>query len=93
MPGATQKQYSLRFTHNGRISLNKPLSRSLNYAIGLTASDSESWTSSIVSADGGKAIITSLTDGYYRVPYITDSYRAAGGTNRIGKFASVTFEK
>lgn len=23
----TQKQYSLRFTHNGRISLNKPLSR------------------------------------------------------------------
>lgn len=46
-----------------------------------------------MSADGGKAIITSLTDGYYRVPYITDSYRAAGGTNRIGKFASVTFEK
>ena len=76
----SRKQYSMRFTHNGRISLNKPLSRSLTYAVGLTLSNSESWTSSIVSADGGKAIITSLTDGYYRVPYITESYRAAGGT-------------
>lgn len=76
----SQKQYSLRFTHNGRISLNKPLSRSLNYAVGLTVSNTESWTSSIVAADGGLPVITSLTNGYYQVPYITESYRAAGGT-------------
>ena len=75
-----QKQYSVRFTHNGRISLNKLFSRSLNYAMGLSLSNSESWTSSIVSADGGLPVITSLTEGYYRVPYITDSYRATGGT-------------
>ena len=76
----SQKQYSLRFTHNGRISLNKPLSRSLNYAVGLTVSNTESWTSSIVAADGGLPVITSFTNGYYQVPYITESYRAAGGT-------------
>ena len=75
-----QKQYSLRLAHNGRLSLNKPLSRSLTYAVGLTLSSSNSWTSSIVSADGGLPIITSLTDGYYQVPYITKSYRASGST-------------
>ncbi len=75
-----QKQYSLRLAHNGRLSLNKPLSRSLTYALGLTLSNSNSWTSSIVSADGGLPIITSLTDGYYQVPYITSSYRASGST-------------
>ena len=75
-----QKQYSLRLSHNGRLSLNKPFSRSLTYALGLTLSNSNSWTSSIVSADGGLPIITSLTDGYYQVPYITSSYRAGGST-------------
>ena len=76
----SQKQTSLRLTHNGRISLNKPLSRSLTYAFGLTLSDAESYTSSIVSADGGMPVITSLTDGYSLVPWITASYRAGGGT-------------
>jgi len=75
-----QEQYSLRLAHNGRLSLNKLLSRSLTYAVGLSLSHSNSWTSSIVSADGGLPIITSLTDGYYQVPYITNSYRASGRT-------------
>ena len=75
----TQKQYSIRLTHNGRLSLNKIFSRSLTYALGLTMSDNESRTSSIVSADGGLPVITSLTAGYYQVPYITESYRAGGG--------------
>ena len=75
-----QKQYSLRLAHNGRLSLNKALSRSLTYAMGLSLSSSNSWTSSIVSADGGLPIITSLTDGYYQVPWITSSYRASGTT-------------
>ena len=76
----SQKQYSVRLTHNGRISLNKPLSRSLTYALGLTLSNTETRTSSIVSADGGMPVITSLVNGYYQVPYITESYRAGGGT-------------
>ena len=75
-----QQQYTLRFSHNGRISLGKPLSRSISYAFGLSYSNTNSWTSSIVSAGGGMPVITSLVDGYYRVPYITDSYRATGGT-------------
>ena len=75
-----QQQYTLRLSHNGRISLGKLLSRSLSYAVGFTYSNTNSWTSSIVSADGGLPVISSLTDGYYRVPYITESYRAAGGT-------------
>ena len=76
----SQKQYSLRFSHKGRISFNKKFSRSLNYAVGISYSNNESYTSSIVSAGGGMPVITSLTSGYYQVPYITDSYRAGGGT-------------
>lgn len=75
-----QKQYNIRLTHSGRITLNKMFSRSLNYAFGYSMSNSNSWTSSIVSADGGMPVITSLADGYYKVPYITESYRAKGGT-------------
>ena len=77
----SQEQYTIRLTHNGRLSLNKKLSRSLTYALGFTLTNSESRTSSIVSAGGGLPVITSLTDGYYKVPYLTDSYRAGGGTS------------
>lgn len=76
----SQKQTSFRLTHKGRISFNKKFSRSLNYAIGLSYANNDTRTSSIVSAGGGMPVITSLTDGYYQVPYITDSYRAGGGT-------------
>ena len=77
---SSQKQYSVRLTHNGRISLNKLFSRSINYAVGLSVGENESRTSSIVEAKGGSPIITSLTSGYYQVPYVTNSYRASGGT-------------
>lgn len=75
-----QKQYTLRFSHNGRLSPNKKLSRSLNYSLGFSMTESDSWTSSIVATDGGMPVISSLVDGYYQVPYITESYRAKGGT-------------
>lgn len=76
----SQKQTSFRLTHKGRISFNKKFSRSLNYALGFSYANNDTRTSSIVSAGGGMPVITSLTDGYYQVPYITDSYRAGGGT-------------
>ena len=76
----SQKQASLRFTHKGRLSFNKKFSRSLNYAIGVSYSANETRTSSIVQASGGYAVVNSLTDGYYQVPYVTSSYRASGGT-------------
>lgn len=75
-----QKQYTVRLSHNGRLSPNMKLSRSINYSLGFTLTESDSWTSSIVSTDGGLPIISSLVNGYYQVPYITESYRAAGGT-------------
>ena len=97
----SQKQYSVRMTHNGRLSLNKKFSRSLNYAVGLTLSQSESRTSSIVTAGGGLPVITSLTSGYYQVPYLTSSYRAGGGTvsapvsfySKVGNVFTVTGRK
>lgn len=75
-----QNQYTLRLSHNGKISPNKKLSRSISYSLGFSMTESDSWTSSIVSTDGGMPVISSLVDGYYQVPYITESYRARGGT-------------
>ncbi|MCF0167546.1 MAG: TonB-dependent receptor [Bacteroidales bacterium] len=75
----SQKQNTIRFSHNGKLSFNKKLSRTLSYALGFSASQNDSRTSAIVAADGGLAVISSLTDGYYQVPYITESYRAEGG--------------
>lgn len=86
-----QTQYTLRFSHNGRISMNKRFSRSINYAFGLSYGNTDSWKSAIVPSNGGRPIITSLVDGYYKVPYITDSYRARGGTRSrpVSIFAKV----
>lgn len=94
----SQKQWSVRMTHNGRFSFNRPWSRSLHYALGLTVGDNETRKSAIVAAGGGLPVITSLTDGYSVVPWITDSYRASGGTlsrpvnfyAKVGNVASVT---
>ncbi len=94
----SQKQFTARITHNGRFSFNTPWSRSVNYALGLTINNNETRKSAIVSASGGLPVITSLTDGYSTVPWLTDSYRASGGTisrpvnfyAKIGNVASVT---
>jgi outer membrane receptor for ferrienterochelin and colicin len=76
----TQKSQSLRLSHNGRISVNSKLMRTLSYSVGYSHSINESRNSTIVSAGGGMPVITSLTPGYSAVPYITNSYRASGGT-------------
>ena len=96
-----QQQYAVRLSHSGKLFLNKFLSRTLSYAVGFSSSNTKSWTSSIVSADGGLPIITSLTDGYSQVPYITTSYRAKGGTvsrpmnfySKVGNVFSVDGKK
>ena len=94
----SQKQFTARITHNGRFSFNTPWSRSLNYALGLTVTNNESRKSALVAAGGGLPVITSLTEGYSTVPWLTDSYRASGGTisrpitfyAKVGNVASVT---
>ncbi|MBP5397347.1 MAG: TonB-dependent receptor [Bacteroidales bacterium] len=75
-----EKQFTVRASHTGRVSFNKPWSRSFNYALGFSYTDKRSEKTAIVQADGGKPIITALSDGYFQVPYITESYLAAGGT-------------
>lgn len=74
-----QKSRSIRVSHNGRLSVNAKLMRTLSYSLGFSESITESTTSTIVAAGGGLPIITSLTPGYVEVPYITSSYRASGG--------------
>jgi hypothetical protein len=76
----TQKSFSVRVSHNGRISVNAKLMRTLSYALGYSESYTDSRNSTIVSAGGGMPIVTSLTTGYYEVPYILNSYKASGGT-------------
>ncbi|GAB1475165.1 TonB-dependent receptor [Bacteroidota bacterium] len=76
----TQKSFSFRVSHNGRISVNSKFMRTLSYAIGYSESYTESKNKTIVSAGGGIPIITSLTNGYYEVPYVLNSYNASGGT-------------
>ena len=76
----SQNQWSVRLTHNGRISFNKLFSRSLTYAVGLSVANTETRKSAIVQAGGGLPVLTSLVDGYYQVPYIMSSYRASGGS-------------
>jgi hypothetical protein len=75
-----QKSLSLRFSHNGRLSVEKPLMRTLSYSFGYSMSLNESYTSSIVAAGGGLPVLTSLTPGYIEVPYISASYLAEGAT-------------
>ncbi len=77
---STQKSISVRFSHNGKISVNAPLMRTLSYSLGYSESYNESHNSTIVAAGGGMPIITALNSGYYEVPYITNSYNSSGGT-------------
>ncbi|MFA5850153.1 MAG: TonB-dependent receptor plug domain-containing protein [Bacteroidales bacterium] len=88
----SQKSLSLRISHNGKISVNAPLMRTLSYSLGYSESISESRNTTTVSAGGGLPVITALTPGYYEIPYLTNSYKASGGT--IGRprslFAKVT---
>lgn len=88
----TQRALSMRFSHNGKISVNSLFMRTLSYSVGVSQSINESRTSTIVAAGGGLPIITSLTPGYTEVPYITSSYIASGGTDARPRsaFAKVT---
>lgn len=73
--------YTLGFTHNGRIRMNKKFSRTLNYTVGLNYNQSKARRSIIVSnASGFLPILTALETGYHEVPYYTTSYSASGGT-------------
>ena len=71
----------LSLAHNGKISVDKPFSRTINYTLGvsLTASDDAS-TSFVPTSNGVVHIVTARETGYYEVPWLNHSYLATGYT-------------
>ena len=72
---------ALSLTHNGKVSVDKPFSRTINYTLGvsLTASDDAS-TSFVPTSNGVVHIVTARETGYYEVPWLNHSYLATGYT-------------
>lgn len=72
---------AIALSHNGKINVNKPLMRRLDYTIGITTSTQKSDISSYVSSSSGLIpIITATESGYFAVPYYTQSYLGHGIT-------------
>ena len=73
------KVFSL--THNGKISVDKPFSRSINYTVGLSLSGVDNTSTSYVPTSSGVVhIVTARETGYYEVPWLNHSYLATGYT-------------
>lgn len=78
---SSSRNTSFGLTHNGRISVDKPLMRSLRYTLGLSLTNGNSRTSSFVSNTTGLLpILTATESGYFAVPWMTTSYLATGIT-------------
>lgn len=88
--GTSQKSTSRIFSlsHNGRISVNRLLARTVNYTLGLSLSPSDAQTTTFVGVSSGLLpLLTARETGYYAVPWKTSSYLASGKTeNRPGNF-------
>lgn len=69
------------FSHRGRLTINKPLMRTLTYTAGLTLGRTNNTNSSFVANSTGLLpIITAMETGYHAVPWMTTSYLATGKT-------------
>ena len=79
---------TLTITHNGRISVDRLFSRTLNYTVGLTLTGTDNTNTSIVPTPKGVVnIITARETGYYDVPWLISPYLATGKTeSRPGNF-------
>ncbi|MBR1547809.1 MAG: carboxypeptidase-like regulatory domain-containing protein [Prevotella sp.] len=68
---------SMTLTHNGKIKVDRLLSRNVNYTIGLSLTQADSRNTAF--AGGGLTpIYTAMTTGYYALPFVTTSYKATG---------------
>ena len=66
-------------THNGKLSLDKPLARSVSYTLGLSLTNTKSRTTSFVGSGTGLIpIITATESGYWSIPWENASYKATG---------------
>jgi len=73
------KVFSL--THNGKISIDRLLSRTLTYTIGLSLTGIDNkQTAYVPTSKGVVNIITARQTGYYDVPWLTAPYLATGYT-------------
>jgi len=72
---------ALQLTHNGKISFNRLLARTLNYTIGLslTAIDNRR-TAYVPTTNGVVQIVTARETGYWPVSWLDHSYLATGLT-------------
>lgn len=72
---------SFSLSHRGRITVNKPLMKTLTYTAGVTWGKTDNIISSYVSNSTGLLpIITAMETGYHIVPWMTTSYLATGKT-------------
>lgn len=75
------ENFTFGLTHNGRLSLNKPLARTLSYTLGLTLNRIDNKNTSFVATSTGLLpILTARETGYYDIPWMTTSYLATGKT-------------
>lgn len=75
------KNETFSVTHNGKISVNKLLSRTISYTLGANITNNTSSQTSIVSNSSGfLPILNAMETGYFNVPYVTTSYSASGGS-------------
>ena len=73
------KVFSL--THNGKISIDRLLSRTLTYTVGLSLTGIDNkHTAYVPTSKGVVNIITARETGYYDVPWLTAPYLATGYT-------------
>ena len=75
------KNTTLGLTHNGRLSLEKSLARTLSYTLGMTFTRTDNRNTSYVATSTGLLpILTARETGYYDIPWLTTSYQATGIT-------------
>ena len=71
----------LSLTHNGRISVDRLLSRTLTYTVGLTLTGTDNTNTRYVPTTNGVVhIVTARETGYFPVPFLNHSYLATGYT-------------
>lgn len=81
--GTEQKNInkSLTITHNGKISVDRLFSRTINYTVGLSLTKTDNTSTSIIPTPKGVVnIITARETGYFDVPWLTSPYLATGYT-------------
>lgn len=73
------KNATWSLNHNGRISINRPLMRTLTYTLGFSITQSDARNSAFVTSGSGLLpIITAMETGYHNVPWLTSSYLSTG---------------